>query len=39
LQLVAKSYFEDPLNWWEAHEAQFPIVGYLAHQILSIVGS
>jgi hypothetical protein len=31
LQLVAKSNIEDPLNWWEAHEAQFSIVGCLVH--------
>jgi hypothetical protein len=28
-----------PLQWWGKHEAMFPIVGFLAHQILSIVGS
>ncbi len=27
------------LQWWEKHEAMFPIVGFLACQILGIVGS
>jgi hypothetical protein len=38
LQLEAKSC-EDPLKWWKVHEAQLPIVRYLVHQILGIVGS
>jgi hypothetical protein len=38
LQLVAKSC-ENPLKWWKAHKAQFPIVGYLTHQIFNIVRS
>jgi len=28
-----------PLQWWGKHEAMFPIVGFLACQILGIVGS
>jgi hypothetical protein len=27
-----------PLQWWHKHEAMFPIVGFLAWQILGIVG-
>jgi hypothetical protein len=27
------------LQWWQKHEAMFPIVGFLAQQILGIVGS
>ena len=30
---------EKPLEWWKLHEGQFPTVGYLARQILGIVGS
>jgi hypothetical protein len=28
-----------PFQWWVKHEAMFPIVGFLASQILGIVGS
>jgi len=28
-----------PFQWWGKHEAMFPTVGFLACQILSIVGS
>jgi hypothetical protein len=28
-----------PLQWWEKHEVMFPIVGFLAWQILRIIGS
>ncbi|KAJ7538060.1 hypothetical protein O6H91_11G033100 [Diphasiastrum complanatum] len=28
-----------PLQWWKDHEVQFPNVGFLARQILGIVGS
>ncbi len=28
-----------PLQWWEKHETMFPIIGFLACQILNIVGS
>ncbi len=27
------------LQWWQKHETMFPIVGFLARQILGIVGS
>jgi len=27
------------LQWWQKHEAMFPIVGFLAQQILGIIGS
>ncbi len=27
------------LQWWHKHEAMFPIVGFLAPQILGIIGS
>jgi hypothetical protein len=27
------------LQWWGKHEAMFPIIGFLAFSILSIVGS
>jgi hypothetical protein len=27
------------LQWWGKHEAMFPTIGFLARQILSIVGS
>jgi len=27
-----------PLQWWEKHEAMFPTIGFLVHQILKIVG-
>jgi hypothetical protein len=36
--LVAK-FCENPLKWSKTHEAQFPIVGYLACQILDFSGS
>ncbi len=26
-----------PLQWWEKHESMFPIVGFCAKQILSII--
>jgi hypothetical protein len=26
------------LQWWQKHEAMFPIVGFLAQQILGVVG-
>ncbi len=25
-------------QWWEKHESMFPTIGFLAHQILSIIG-
>jgi hypothetical protein len=28
----------DPLSWWWCHENQFPNVGFLAKQILGILG-
>jgi hypothetical protein len=28
-----------PLQWWQKHEAMFPIVGFLAQQILGVVRS
>jgi hypothetical protein len=28
-----------PLQWWEKHEIMFPIIGFLACQILRIVSS
>jgi hypothetical protein len=28
-----------PLQWWQKHESMFPTMGFLARQILSIVGS
>jgi len=31
--------FKCPLQWCAKHETMFPIVGFLAHQILGIVGS
>ncbi len=43
--LIFKHYQVDPkgikcpLQWWGKHEAMFPIVGSLAHQILGIVAS
>jgi hypothetical protein len=30
---------KNPLQWWEKHESRFPIVAFLARQILGIVGS
>lgn len=30
---------ENPLAWWKDHEVQFPNVGFLARQILGIVGT
>jgi hypothetical protein len=42
--LVFKKYQLDvkdikyPLQWWQKHEAMFPIVGFLAPQILGVVG-
>jgi hypothetical protein len=29
----------DPLTWWRIHESQFPNMGFLAKQILGILGS
>jgi len=43
--LIFKHYQIDPkeikcpFQWWGKHEAMFPIVGFLACQILRIVGS
>jgi len=28
-----------PLEWWAKHESLFPIMAFLAHQILGIIGS
>jgi hypothetical protein len=28
-----------PLQWWGKHEVMFPTIGFLARQILGIVGS
>jgi len=28
-----------PSQWWRKYKAMFPIIGFLAHQILSIIGS
>jgi hypothetical protein len=28
-----------PFHWWQKHEAMFPTFGFLARQILRIVGS
>ncbi len=28
-----------PLQWWQTHEAMFLILGFLARQILGVVGS
>jgi hypothetical protein len=42
--LVFKCYQVDPkdikcpFQWWGRHEAMFPTIGFLAHQILSIIG-
>jgi hypothetical protein len=36
--LVVK-FFENSLKWWKAHEAQIPLVGNLACQILGFVGN
>jgi hypothetical protein len=30
---------EDPFKWWKMHELKFLIVGYVANQILGIMGS
>ncbi len=30
---------KNPLQWWEKHESRFPIVVFLARQILGIVSS
>jgi hypothetical protein len=30
---------KNTLQWWEKHESRFHIVGFLAKQILGIVGS
>jgi hypothetical protein len=27
------------LQWWVKHESRFPIIGFLANQILGIIGS
>jgi hypothetical protein len=43
--LIFRCYQMDPkhikclLQWWGKHEAMFPTIGFLAHQILSIVRS
>jgi hypothetical protein len=43
--LIFKSFQMDtknikcPFEWWEKHESVFPIVEFLAYQILKIVGS
>ncbi len=43
--LIFKHYQVDPkdiqcpLQWWRNHETMFPTIGFLAHQMLSIVGS
>jgi hypothetical protein len=30
---------KNPFQWWEKHESRFPIVAFLARQILGIVSS
>jgi len=43
--LIFKHYQMDPkdikcpLQWWKKYKAIFPIIGFLAHQILSIIRS
>ncbi len=43
--LIFKHYQMDPKNikcpiqWWRKYKAMFPIIGFLAHQILNIIGS
>jgi hypothetical protein len=43
--LIFKRYQMDPKNiryhlqWWRKYEAMFPIIGFLAHQILNIIRS
>jgi hypothetical protein len=30
---------KNPLGWWRVHEAQFSYLGFVAQQIMGIVGS
>jgi hypothetical protein len=36
---VMKEEAKNPLEWWRVHEVQFSNVGFVAQQILRIVGS
>ncbi len=38
-QVNVKEIIRCPLQWWQKHESMFPPMGFLAHQILDIVGS
>jgi hypothetical protein len=44
-QLIFKRYQVDvkkimcPFQWWEKHKSMFPTMGFLARQILGIMGS
>lgn len=44
-QLIFRRYQVDvkkimcPFQWWEKHKSMFPTMGFLAHQILGIMGS
>ncbi len=37
--VISKEDLQSPLVWWKTHEPQFPNVGFLARQILGILGS
>ncbi len=39
IKKVTKEECKDPLSWWRTHEIQFSYVGFVAPQILGIVGS
>jgi len=38
-QMNVKESIKCPLQWWQKHESMFPLMGFLVHQILGIVGS
>jgi hypothetical protein len=38
-QVNVKEIIKCLLQWWQKHESMFPVMGFLVHQILGIVGS
>jgi hypothetical protein len=39
IKKVIEEQCKDPLAWWRTHKVQFSYVGFVARQILGIVGS
>ncbi len=39
IKKVIEEDYKDPQAWWRAHEVHFSYVGFVAQQILGIIGS